>query len=695
MENQKYKLSKDAIKHLDEIKIENKTQMSIKSIIIKSNFIFQIEKIDKIKKGIYSSTLIDNDFKSDKFILNFEKEEEVPNKGDIIKIGQIEKSYNEEDKIYIYECKNINIISKELNIIVDKSKKDNYDNKNNKINNNNNNKIVEKQQKEQNKINSGNIVNNKNDNYEESETDEEEEEEEDDSQDDDNINHKNNINIKNENNNINNYEIINEENYKNYNKNNINMNQNEINIKEENEANSKSNQEKNHNFLLISDLNPNIQNFQIYIKCIQKDKIKEFRYKKDKKYQTYIFTDINDNKIEGISFNEVSEKLDKIIKINEIYEVNNCNLLLNKINYGMIYCPYSLLFNENLEIINISYKDNIKNKFKNKNEIINNNFISISNIITKKPFDIVSIFGFVLKDYGNIKNYDKYNREYYGRSLLLGDDSNYKVNVMIWHPNDLKEIYNEGELLYIQNVIIKEYKNKRSLYGTKYRKINNSYNSEYDARLKKYYSQHNNNEEYLEVKINNGLNNDNNNNIYGFNNVTYVKLIFIKDIPNILSSLNDKNDKEIRFKISAVVKRINHSNKNYYYGCNNCRKKMLSDICENCGNKIKTIILHYSILVVDCSSSLWLLLFGEIAENFLGIKGEEYKNILEKGISNQNIELNLLNEKVKNKEYIFMGKSQYYSYNKYNGYRFHVKYFVKKSKKQYYSLTHYLKYLLK
>ena len=90
----------------------------------------------------------------------------------------------------------------------------------------------------------------------------------------------------------------------------------------------------------------------------------------------------------------------------------------------MIYCPYSLFFNENSELINISNKEYIKNKFKSKNEITNNNFISISNIINKKMFEVINIFGFVLKDNGNIKNYDKYNREYYGRSLLIGDDSN-------------------------------------------------------------------------------------------------------------------------------------------------------------------------------------------------------------------------------------------------------------------------------
>jgi len=687
MENKKYKLSKDAIKYLDDIIIQNKTQ-SIKSIIIKSNFIFKIDKIEKIKKGIYSSTLLDNDFKSDKFILNFEKEELIPKKGDYIEIEQIEKSYNEEKKINIYECSNINIITKEF-INVDNSKIENYDNK---IYNGKN--IIEKKTEKNKRYlsKSKNIDNfeesKKSDSEDEEEEEDDEEEEEDDKDEDNNIvnNNNNNENTLDKNIHINN-KINNYEEKK--------INQNEI--KNGNQLINYKNQENNNNFLSISDLNINSKNFNIYIKCIEKEEIQKFRNKKNQIYQKYIFSDINSDKIEGISFNDDSRKLDKIIKINEIYEVSNCNILLNKKNCGMVNSPFKILFSEYMKITNISHKEYMKNKFKDKNEILNNNNpISISNIINKNVFEIISIFCFVLKDFGNSKFNNKYNVEYYGRKLLLGDDSNYKIEIIFWHSKELKEIYNEGELLYIQNAIIKEFNNKKNLCSTKYLKIQNSYNKEYDDKLKKYYSEHKNIQEYFETKANNECINDNNKNSYGFNyyNLTYVKLIFIKDI---LTKFNNENkiNEDINFKISAVVKSINHSNKNYYYGCYNCKKKMLTDICQNCGNKNKIIILHYSVLVVDCSSSLWLLLFGDIAESFIGITGEEYKNIIDKGISKENIELNLLNEKIKNKEYIFMGKSQYYSYYKYKGYRFPVRYFAKKTKKQYYSLVYYLKSLFK
>ena len=71
MKKKEIKLSKDAIRNLDNIKIENKNSISIESITIKLDLIFQIEKVEQVKKCTYSSTLIDSNYKSDKFILIF------------------------------------------------------------------------------------------------------------------------------------------------------------------------------------------------------------------------------------------------------------------------------------------------------------------------------------------------------------------------------------------------------------------------------------------------------------------------------------------------------------------------------------------------------------------------------------------------------------------------------------------------
>ena len=657
MKKKEYKLSKDAFKYLDNIKIENnKNSFSIKSIKIKTNLTLQIEKVKKIKDFIFSSTLLDNDFRSDRFTLIFtEEEKELPKKGDIINIKQIEKCYNPKNKIFVYECSEIKFIAKKLNFIVDISKIENYD------------KYIK------NEIN-GNIIKeiniNKNKILRDKEKNSEEEEEEDD---DDNNSNKI-INKKFNNNNINN---LKEKNIRNY---------NEINKSNEEEKKEDILSENNNKFdicqkyLMVSNIENNSKNFNIYLKCLKKFEIKEFKFKKNKQYQNYLFSDFNNEKIEAVSFDDMSDKLDKIIKINEYYQINNCYLISNNISYCKTNCPYKLFFSKTTDIFNISKNENIKKKFNDNFEIYENGneFFPISEIINKNKFDIINIFGFVLKDYGTSSFYDQFNNEYFGRKIILGDDSKYRIMITFWYPENLKKVYNEGELLYIQNIKVEEYKNIKSLYSTKESKIKNSFNTELDNKLKKYYSENKNINDYhmLKIKSNENCNIIKNNKICNND----INLIFIKDMLNIFNNKNIKSDKEINFKISAVVKKINHSEKNYYYGCDNCKKKMLNDICKNCGGKNKIIILHFSIYVVDSSASLWLLFFGDLAESFLGVKGDEYKTIIEKGMSYKNKELNLLNNKITNNEYIFFGKNQYYSYSNFEGYRFLVKFFCRKNK---------------
>ena len=212
MEKKEYKLSKDAFKYLDSIKIENnKNSISLKSIKIKTNLTLQIEKVEKIKNLIFSATLLDNGFRSDRFKLIFNKEKEIPKKGDIINIRQIEKCYNEENKIFIYECNEIKFIAKEIKFMVDISKIENYDK-------NNENKIKEININiNKNKFS---IINN-NGKFEENNTDEEEEDEEEEEEEDDDDNNNQIINKKC--NNINNINMNkrNENNIRNYNKINI------------------------------------------------------------------------------------------------------------------------------------------------------------------------------------------------------------------------------------------------------------------------------------------------------------------------------------------------------------------------------------------------------------------------------------------------------------------------------------------
>ena len=313
---------------------------------------------------------------------------------------------------------------------------------------------------------------------------------------------------------------------------------------------------------MVSNIKNNSKNFNIYLKCLKKYEIKEFRFKKNRQYQEYLFSDFNNDKIEAISFDDISTKLNTIIKNKELYQVNNCYLIPNKLSFSKTNCPYKLFFTKVTEVFNISKSEKFKNKF-NDNFVIyenENSFLPISEIIYKNKFEIINVFGFVLKDYGMCSFYDKYNYEYFGRKIILGDDSNYRITITFWHPEkDLKKLYNEGELLYIQNTKVGEFNKIKILNGTAERKIKNGFNTELDNKLKKYYSEHKDINEYniLEFNYNEICHCKENNKFW--NKVHHI--MFIKDILHIFNNKNIRNDKNINFKISAVVKKINHSKK--------------------------------------------------------------------------------------------------------------------------------------
>ena len=92
----------------------------------------------------------------------------------------------------------------------------------------------------------------------------------------------------------------------------------------------------------------------------------------------------------------------------------------------------------------------------------------------------------------------------------------------------------------------------------------------------------------------------------------------------------------------------------------------------------------------------WIDLFGDVAEKFLGIKGEEYENILKNGTTTEeNEELIPINERIEYHTFSFIGKVRENVYNETKRYKFSVFRFNERTTAQKKSLTKMLLNLLK
>ena len=601
-------LSKKAIKHISNVSHDKNDKVTWNV-----DFIFQVEKSIKNGENTYLCSLFDNDSKYNGFIItNPKNENDIPKKGDIIKINRISKFYSEETKNYLYECCNYSFIKKNAEFIenpdelddITQPKTENACNKNEEIENLKKNLII-------------------------------------------------------------------------------------------------SQKNNNNKYTLISNIKETDQNFCILVKCVFKTKIRQCNYSNRSSkgiIQQYVFEDINYDKINAIAFGNLAVENDKILNKDCLYEIDKCHIKLENPKYNKTNCPYNIILSENNIITKI-------NKICDNNE--KKKFILLSDIINIEENKIINIFCFVLKDYGFIEYKNKYpGRDYFkGHKILLGDVTLNKIELLLWNSNS--DIYKNGELLYIQNCKVKDFHGIKSIYSTRNTKILFSYDCKTDKEYTEFYSKNSDLKkfEFLSIKdsieinrmkqINDIKKEEEKDKDKGIFKQKFDKIIFIKELENIY--LN--NDEKI-YILSAVVEKINYSLSNFYIGCSRCKKKMNGDICEHCNCKNKKIYIHFCVLVKDATGSFWILMFGNLAELFLNVKAEEYKEILCNRY-NSNLEdkknsaikkINEFNNKILYRRYFFSGRVKKSNYH--GKYDFFVSYFRKKQKQENHHLLDYLKSII-
>ena len=256
----------------------------------------------------------------------------------------------------------------------------------------------------------------------------------------------------------------------------------------------------------------------------------------------------------------------------------------------------------------------------------------------------------------------------------------------LWEPlGNPDNNFNIGDILVVKNCRIREFNGKKIIGTTDSSELRNSLNPESDNKLRNFYDNHQNMSEFKDIQ--------------GESIFTGAKspaeLVLIKDVQNTFETEIDNKERPI-FEIIGTVTKLNHSDRNYYAGCLKCHKKMETEICTFCSGNEKKIILMFSINVRDASSFFWVDLFGDVAEKFLGVKGEDYENILKNGTTpEENEALISINDRIEYHTFSFIGKVRENIYNETKRYRFSVFRFSERTTLQRKALTKMLSTLLK
>ena len=410
---------------------------------------------------------------------------------------------------------------------------------------------------------------------------------------------------------------------------------------------------------LISSLTTFSSNARLYLKCKFKNPIKNFVAKSTKKdctLQSYIFIDTKGDEIQATAFNKAVENFSKIIQEGGIYEIRKCNIQLAERAYNATKCDYKLGFNESTQVI--PAPDN--GKFSG----VKFSVIPLEQIVDFPIGKIIDVFGFVLDDKGFQEITTKNEKILKMQKLLIGDDTLSRIELTLWEPfGSPDNNYSLGDLIAVKNCRVKEFNGRKQLSTTDSTEVKKSLDPESDSRLRKFYDEHQNENDYKDVQgemISSGV------------IKSPAELVFIKDIQNTYEIEMDNKDRPV-FEINATVTRLNHSERNYYTGCAKCHKKMETDVCTYCSCTEKKVMFTLSLDVRDATSHFWIDMFGELAEKFLGIKGEDYENLIRNGTTvEENEGLIPINERVEYHTFSFIGKVRENIFNDTKRYRFNV-----------------------
>ena len=402
-------------------------------------------------------------------------------------------------------------------------------------------------------------------------------------------------------------------------------------------------------YVLISSLNSFTSYACFYLKCklkIQKQFFISKATNKEIFIQSYIFMDIKGDEIHAECFNKMVDYFSNIIFEGSVYEIKNASIQFADKSYNKTKCDFRLVFNEQTQIKQV----NDNGKFQNPKL----NITPLNKIKDLPVGKLVDVFGFVIENKGTQEFKTRYEKIVTNQKLLIGDDSSEQIMLVLWEPFINNENnFSFGDLILVKNCRIREYKGNKELNVIDSSEIKRTLDPQRDNKLKKFFEENKNCYIYK----------DNKGDLISFDKKDSPEFVFIKDILNIFD-IDDDIQERPSYEINATVYKLNHSNKNYYKGCVNCHKKMDIDICLNCSGMEQKTLFSFPINVRDSTSFLKIDLFGDMAEQFFGIKADEYEAIIE---NEQNLENNEkikeINQRIEYHTFSFVGKIKKSSYD--------------------------------
>jgi replication factor A1 len=398
------------------------------------------------------------------------------------------------------------------------------------------------------------------------------------------------------------------------------------------------------NYTPLSRLNTFTRDVEILVRVIDKSEFKKYTNEKGNgSLFNLLVMDCEGSQIQVTAFNRVAEKYYNQVTEGKIYEIIGGFVKINSKRFNTANSEYQLTLNDTSLISEVIDNHTIP-AIKHKLEKLGN----LNNIQLHSSIDCL---GYVVEVSEKSKVSTK-NGELLMRKVYIVDESEYKVELALWKKNAEVE-YEQGDILLIKNATVSQFQG-RNISASDSTKITKNpitmreaselskWAANFKGQFKSYVPEKNEEKEGEEI-----------------NKTSIVRLSEV--LKKFDTSRNVSYDELSKFyTIVGIVSFLQHSDKNIYSGCpvKKCKKKLVEEdvgyyYCNACKIQVKVpaYYMTLSLRVKDTTKEHWIDLFGSVAEKFLGLTADEYREYI---ISNNQERLSSITKNLEFNKFYFL-----------------------------------------
>lgn len=380
----------------------------------------------------------------------------------------------------------------------------------------------------------------------------------------------------------------------------------------------------------------------IHVRCSSKSEIRRFKNQRGNGCLfNFIVLDSNGDEMQITCFNKVAEKLNDLINEGSMYEIIGGYVKVKDKQYDHTNSDYCIILTEETKVTRLEDDGTIKE--------MSLDLINLGNLSKVKLNSFVDVIGYV-QETSEVQTKRTKNGEILMRKIYLVDDSEYKVEMVLWKQVTEMEI-NVGDILLVKKGKVGDFSGRNISYVDDTRVLVNPSNYPIETRRLREFAANFSGEFKHHVKEQDPIESQ---------RQYQDEIKYLKEVV--------EDNSEQAYKVKLIITSMNHNEKNYYAGCpdNKCKKKLVAETdgfsCVNCNKKFDRPQYYFtlSLRVKDCTMESWVDIFGQLGDKLLNVSAEEYKRIVEE---NDVERLREINQKVEFHSFYFLLKSRVQVYN--------------------------------